>query len=109
MCIKGFNASKRLSNFIRAHNSVGRAYGLHPQGRAFDPLEQAIAERLETKGFQVFFCMSQRRLPDEAARKSARIGKKAEKTHHDTPDTCAMPVDAITGGVKMVTVARRPF
>ena len=29
--------------------------------------------------------------------------------HDDAPDACAMLVDFITGGVKVVTVARRPF
>ena len=29
--------------------------------------------------------------------------------HDDAPDACAMLVDFISGGVKMVTVARRPF
>lgn len=29
--------------------------------------------------------------------------------HDDAPDACAMLVDFISGGVKMVTVAKRPF
>lgn len=29
--------------------------------------------------------------------------------HDDAPDSCAMLVDFLTGGVKTVTVARRPF
>ena len=29
--------------------------------------------------------------------------------HDDAPDACAMLVDFISGGVKMVTVARRPW
>lgn len=29
--------------------------------------------------------------------------------HDDAPDACAMLVDFITGGIKTVTVARRPF
>jgi len=29
--------------------------------------------------------------------------------HDDAPDACAMLVDFITGGIKMVTVGRRPF
>ena len=29
--------------------------------------------------------------------------------HDDAPDACAMLVDFITGGIKVVTVAKRPF
>ena len=29
--------------------------------------------------------------------------------HDDAPDACAMLVDFITGGIKTVTVAKRPF
>ena len=29
--------------------------------------------------------------------------------HDDAPDSCAMLVDFLSTGVKMVTVARRPF
>ena len=29
--------------------------------------------------------------------------------YDDAPDACAMLVDFITGGIKVVTVAKRPF
>lgn len=29
--------------------------------------------------------------------------------HDDAPDACAMLVDFLVGGIKTVTVARRPF
>lgn len=32
-----------------------------------------------------------------------------ENLHGDAPDACAMLVDFITGGIKTVTVVRRPF
>ena len=42
-------------------------------------------------------------------RELALFTVSGKNLHDDAPDACAMLVDFISGGVKMVTVARRPF
>ena len=38
-----------------------------------------------------------------------RFTVSGKNIHDDAPDSCAIPVDFLVGGIKTVMVARRPF
>lgn len=46
---------------------------------------------------------------EKFVRELTLITISGKNLHDDAPDACAMLVDFITGGIKTVTVAKRPF